>query len=185
MLAGVIIGWARGGRLEALGRASIRGAWLLGAAVAMTLLGVAIPLPQTAAHILQGTGSLLALAVLWHNRRHPWSMPILIGLGLNTAVIWLNGGRMPIALDALARLSPAIDLTGAAGNLDARHVIAGPGTRLALLGDTVVLSIGRTGVVMSPGDLLMALGLGGFVQGQMARARAGPPREPARTYDRG
>lgn len=175
MLAGVIMGWARGGRLEALGRASIRGAWLLGAAVAMTLLAVAVPMPQTAAHILQGSGSLLALAVLWHNRRHPWSLPILVGLGLNTAVIWLNAGRMPIAPDALARLSPAPDLSGPGGSVDARHVIAGPGTRLPLLGDTLVLSAGRAGVVLSPGDLLMALGLGGFVQGQMARARAGPP----------
>lgn len=175
MLAGVIIGWARGGRLEALGRASIHGVWLLGAAVAIILLVVVVPLPQTAAHALHSIGYLLALIALWRNRRLPWAMPILIGLGLNAVVIWLNGGRMPIVPDALARLSPAVHPAGAAGTLDPRHVVAGPGTRLALLGDTVAFSVGGAGTVASPGDLIMAVGLGGFVQGQMARAGVGPP----------
>ncbi len=171
----MIIGWARGGRIEALGRASLRGLPQLGVAVAMVLLALAAPLPQTVARVLQGAGYLLALAVLWHNRRHPWSLPILIGLGLNALVISLNGGRMPIAPDAFARLARGLDAAGRVTGLDARHVIAGPGTRLAALGDTIAVSAGRVGVIVSPGDLLMALGLGGFVQGQMARARAGPP----------
>jgi hypothetical protein len=148
---------------------------LLGAAVTMALLALAVPLPHTVARVLQGAGYLLALVVLWHNRSHPWSLPILIGLGLNAMVISLNGGRMPIAPDALARLSRGIDLAGTVTGLDARHVIAGPGTRLAVLGDTIAVSVGRVGVIASPGDLLMALGLGGFVQGQMGGARAGPP----------
>ncbi len=150
---------------------------LLGVAVAMALLALAAPLPETVARILQGSGYLLALVVLWQNRSRPWSLPILVGLGLNTVVIWLNGGRMPIGPDALARLSRGIDLAGAAGSLDTRHALAGPSTRLAVLGDTIAVSVGRVGVIASPGDLLMALGLGGFVQGQMARARAGPPPE--------
>jgi Family of unknown function (DUF5317) len=171
----VIIGWARGGRLEALGRVPVRGLPLLGAAVAIALLALAAPLPQIVARALQGAGYLLALAALWLNRRHPWSFPILIGLGLNAAVIALNGGRMPVAPDALARLSRGLDPTGAAIGLDARHVIAGPGTRLAVLGDTIAVGVGRAGVIASAGDVLMALGVGGFVQGEMVGARAGPP----------
>ena len=153
----------------------VRGLPLLGAAVAMALLALAAPLPQIVAQALQGAGYLLALAALWHNRRHPWSLPVLIGLGLNAAVIALNGGRMPVAPDALARLWRGLDPAGAVIGLDARHVIAGPGARLAMLGDTIALGVGRAGVIASPGDLLMALGVGGFVQGQMAGARAGPP----------
>jgi Family of unknown function (DUF5317) len=171
----VIVGWARGGRLEVLGRVPVRGLPLLGAAVAIALLALAAPLPQIVARVLQGTGYLLALAALWYNRRHPWSLPVLVGLGLNAAVIALNSGRMPVAPDALARLSRGLDPAGAGIGLDARHVIAGPGTRLAMLGDTIALSVGRAGLIASPGDLLMALGVGGFVQGQMVGARAGPP----------
>jgi hypothetical protein len=171
----VIIGWARGGRLEALERVPVRGLPLLGAAMAMALLALAAPLPQVVARALQGAGYLLALAALWHNRRHPWSLPVLIGLGLNAVVIALNGGRMPVAPDALARLSRGLGPAGAAIGLDARHVIAGPGTPLAVLGDTLAVGVGRTGLIASPGDVLMALGVGGFVQGQMVGARAGPP----------
>lgn len=171
----MIIGWARGGRLEALGRVPVRGLPLLGAAVVMALLALEAPLPQVAVRVLQGAGYLLALAALWLNRRHPWSLPVLIGLGLNAAVIALNGGRMPVAPDALARLSRGLDPAAAVIGLDPRHVIAGPGTRLAALGDTIAVGVGRAGVIASPGDLLMALGVGGFMQGQMIGARAGPP----------
>ena len=154
---------------------SLPGLPLLGAAVAMTLIALAAPVSPIVARVLQGAGYLLALAVLWHNRRRPWSLPVLIGLGLNAAVIALNGGRMPVAPDALARLSRGIDPAGAVIGFDARHVIAGPETRLAVLGDTIAVGVGRAGVIASPGDLLMALGVGGFVQGQMVGARAGPP----------
>lgn len=171
----MVVGWARGGRLEALGRAPVPGLPLLGAAVALALIAHAAPVPRTAAGVLQGAAYLLALAVLWQNRRHPWSLPVLLGLGLNAAVLALNGGRMPVAPDALARLSRAVGPAGAWIGVDARHVIAGPGTRLADLGDTIVVGVGGAGVIASPGDLLMALGVGGFVQGQMVGARAGPP----------
>lgn len=147
---------------------------VLGAAVMMVVLAAA-PLPQRAAPIFQGAGYVLALAVLWLNRSHPWSLPVLIGLGLNALVITLNGGRMPVAPDALARMARGLALPTTAAGLDPRHVIAGPGTRLAVLGDTLAVGMGRFGVIASPGDLLMALGIAGFVQGQMGGARAGPP----------
>jgi hypothetical protein len=175
-LAGMIIGWARGGCLDALGRAPLRALPLLGVAVVMVALAAAAPLPQTAARALYGAGYVLALAVVWHNRSHPWALPVFIGLGLNAVVIGLNGGRMPVAPDALGRMARELGLAAAATGLDARHAIAGPGTRLAVLGDIVAVSVGRFGVIASPGDLLMALGIAGFVQGQMGGARAGPPR---------
>jgi hypothetical protein len=147
---------------------------VLGAAVVMVVLAATAPLPQRAASIFQGAGYVLALAVLWLNRSHPWSLPVTIGLGLNALVIGLNGGRMPVAPDTLARMARDLALPTTVAGLDARHVIAGPGTRLAVLGDTLAVGMGRFGVIASPGDLLMALGIAGFVQGQMGGARAGP-----------
>ncbi len=168
------MGWVRGGRLDALGHASLRGMSLLGIAVAMILLARMPPTPAVAARVLQGAGYLAALAVLWQNRAHPWMLPILVGLGLNSLVIALNGGRMPISQDALMRVTHAIDPQAAAASLDPRHVTIDPGTHLAMLGDVVPLGVGALGTVLSLGDLLMALGLAGFVQAEMRAARAGP-----------
>jgi hypothetical protein len=131
------------------------------------------PTPAAAARVLQGAGYLAAIAVLWQNRAHPWMLPILVGLGLNSLVIALNGGRMPVSQDALLHVTHAIDPQAAAASLDTRHVTTDPGTRLGIFGDVVPLGVGAFGVVLSPGDCLMALGLGGFVQAEM-RARAGP-----------
>ena len=173
----MMIGWARGGRLGALGRTSLGGVPLLIAAVAMVLVARMPFLPAAAARVLQGAGYLAALAVLWQNRARPWTLPILLGLGLNTLVIALNGGRMPISAEALVRVTHVIDPAAASSGLDARHVIVGPGTPLAALGDILPLRAGAMGAVLSPGDLLMGVGLAGFVQAEMRVARAGPAPE--------
>ena len=51
-----------------------------------------------------------------------------------------------------------------------RYVLAGPHTRVTALGDTLSVRIGNAGMVLSPGDVVMALGLAGFVQGRMRGA---------------
>ncbi len=43
-----------------------------------------------------------------------------------------------------------------------------------MLGDVVPLGVGALWTVLSLGDLLMALGLAGFIQAEMRAARAGP-----------
>jgi hypothetical protein len=169
----MLIGWARGGRLEGLGDASLKGMPLLAAAVAMVLLARGPATPPPAARVLQGLGYLAALAVLWRNRSHPWAVVILIGLCLNALVIALNGGRMPVSGRALAQVTHGMGAQPAA--LDARHLIAGPGTRLAQFGDVVPVGAWGIGAALSPGDLVMAFGLAGFVQGEMCAGRPRPP----------
>jgi hypothetical protein len=50
----------------------------------------------------------------------------------------------------------------AAGN-DARHTIAGPGTTWRALGDVIPLPVPWRPEVVSPGDALIAAGIGEFV----------------------
>jgi len=114
-----------------------------------------------AGRVLGAAGSLAALGFLWQNRAEPWLLVALVGLALNSLVMSLNGWRMPVSGEALP---------GVHGGPGWRHVLAGPGTRMAPLGDTLTLRIGGAGVVASPGDLLMALGIAGFVQGRMHAA---------------
>ena len=165
------IGWARGGRLGALGAVSLRNPWLLGAAIALALIARLFPLPPVAARLLATCASLAALVALWQNRHHPFGLLVCSGLALNSLVILLNGGRMPVSASALlgAAYGPGSwphDLSPASFP-GPRHVVAGPQTRLPALGDVLPVGIGGVTMVVSPGDLLMALGLGGFVQRQM------------------
>jgi hypothetical protein len=149
---------------------------LLAAAVGMVVLARLPATPPGAARVLQGLGYLAALMVLWRNRSHPWAVVIFIGLCSNALVIALNGGRMPVAGRALARVTHGPGPQAAVA-LDARHFIVGPGTRLPLLGDVVPVGAWGIGTALSPGDLLMAFGLAGFVQGEMCAARPRPPTD--------
>ena len=160
--------------MERLGQTSLRGMPVLGAALVLVVLPRVIPVPPIADRLMQAGGYLVALVALWQNRAYAWTLVIFAGLGLNSLVIILNGGRMPITEAALLHVARAVDPEIAAASLDPRHVVVGPGTRLAGLGDIVPLRLNDFGVVLSPGDVLMAVGLAGFVQGQMRAARAGP-----------
>ncbi len=144
---------------------------LLGAALVMVLLARAPVTAPAVARILQGLGYLAALAVLWQNRSHPWALVILVGVGLNALVLALNMGRMPVSDRALAGVTHIIDPQAASADLDARHFIVGPGTRLPQLGDVVAVGAWGVGVVLSPGDVVMAIGLAGLVQREMCAAR--------------
>src|SRR2546430_11737070 len=44
--------------------------------------------------------SLAALIALWQNRHHPFGLLVCSGLALNSLVILLNGGRMPVSASA-------------------------------------------------------------------------------------
>jgi uncharacterized protein DUF5317 len=111
------------------------------------------------------------MVVLWQNRRHPWIPVVLAGLALNSLVMWLNGGRMPLSGAALAAAVQGIGAPTWAFS-DPRHVVASPGTPLAALGDAFPIRVAGYGAVVSPGDLLMSLGLAGFVQRHMAERPA-------------
>jgi hypothetical protein len=160
------MGWVRGGHIAAIGRARLRAVPFLGVAVLLVLLARLPSLVPDAARVLGAAGYLTALIVLWQNRAQPWVIVIFLGLGLNSLVLSLNGGRMPVSGEALARIGHPAGV-GAANWPTSRHVLAGPNTRLAVLGDTLSARIGSAGVVASPGDLAMALGIAGFVQSRM------------------
>ena len=147
----------------------------MGIAVLLMIIARLAWIPQAPSRALVVAGYLAAMIVLWQNRDHPWLLLVLFGLALNTLTMLANGGRMPLATGALAQaggMARPIGLLDA----DARYVVGGAGTRLAALGDSLPIRVGGFGAVLSPGDLLIAVGLSGFVQAQMrpgARASSG------------
>jgi hypothetical protein len=98
-------------------------------------------------------------------------VPLLtIGLVLNAFVVLLNGA-MPVSIVAAARANVGI-VDIAAGN-DARHEIAGRGTTLRSLGDDIPVPLPLRPEVVSPGDTLIAAGIGELVLlGMRPRRRA-------------
>jgi Family of unknown function (DUF5317) len=163
--AGLAIGWARGGEFGTLSRHDFRAFPLLLVAV---LLDAAARIPGVAARsgpIVFGAAYITLLVVLLLNRRLPWLSLVLIGTALNTLVIIANGGRMPVSSQAL-RSAGGVAEAFRSGT-DVFHVLAGPGTPLWMLGDIIGLDLRHMGWVVSPGDVLMALGIAGYLQWAM------------------
>ncbi|WP_460388465.1 DUF5317 domain-containing protein [Thermus thalpophilus] len=112
------------------------------------------PLAKVVVLLLVGYG-------LYQNRHLKSLYLVMVGLLLNTAVIFANGGHMPVSAEALRRaglgdFTPIVKTKG-----DAVHALLDETTRLPFLGDVIPLPPLRK--VVSPGDLFILLGITGVV----------------------
>jgi hypothetical protein len=186
VLVGLLAGWAMGGSLNALPDVRLRRAPLVVGAIATQL---ALELPG-----VRGWPSGLRFAIvlatylvvgwwLFENARSSSGGTRLgfdvVGGGwtLNVLVIALNGG-MPVSDAALdsAGIPPSTSVIH--GHL-AKHIPIDHGTVLRALGDVIPLSWFRS--VVSPGDIVMAAGIGILVAAAMRRPVPGnsPVAEPS------
>jgi hypothetical protein len=108
------------------------------------------------------------LLVVLINQRLPGMWIVGVGILMNLTVIALNNG-MPVLPEAFVLAG------GEIGNLqlDAKHVLLDHSSRLPFLGDIIPMP----GSVISMGDVLLAVGLGVFVEDQL--------RQPLRLFRRG
>ncbi len=180
LLAALALGWSLGGSLDRLGAVPLRRRRLVVAAVAVQLAGALLGGP---AHALGLVGSLaLVVAFLLANRGVRGTGLIALGLGLNALVVVANGA-MPVRAEAAGRAG--VDLTPVLDGSDARHELETSRTRLSPLGDVVPLPLPLRGEVVSPGDVVLAAGVGqlvvlgmggGIARGAAARRRPRPSR---------
>ncbi len=114
---------------------------------------------------------------LWQNRHLKSLYLVFLGLFLNTLVILANGGHMPVSPEILVRvgLKDWVELLSRQG--DGVHTLLTGQTRLPFLGDVIPLY--RLHKAISPGDLLILMGLFGTVVEGGVRA-AGGVRGPKR-----
>ncbi|MGH2807567.1 MAG: DUF5317 domain-containing protein [Actinomycetota bacterium] len=150
----------RGGSLVRLAETRVSGIVLLVVAVAVQVAAVTISSAQdlgetTVALIFLFVNALVA-AFIYQNRRLPGIWVLAGGLLLNTLVIAANGG-MPMAQTAANIAGFGDDLD----QIDVEHELMTPATRLKALGD--VIPVPRAQLVVSLGDVLLALGIGRFV----------------------
>jgi len=174
--AAVVAGLARGGLLRGLTETSVRDRSLALACLGVQAFVVALPL--RAIWLPYGLGALLLavalgvlLAVARANGRMPGVPLIALGLLLNLAAVVANAG-MPTSESTLARAGVAVERP-LPHRPDAKHVLAGDGTRLALLGDR--LAVRPLWAVVSYGTVCELAGL--FLLLQYLLLAAAPDRE--------
>lgn len=186
VLAGVLIGYASGGRLRLLARVRLRANWVVGLALAIQIaLGAlsgrhALAAPCRVPLVL--TSDLLVGAWIARNlassSRGEQAALCAIGFGwLANLVPIAVYGAMPVSSLAL-RQAGLSGLDVARGHLG-KHLLATHAASAAApwlaFGDWIPLR--ALGTVVSPGDLLMALGIVAAVAAMMS-----PRRHEARTY---
>jgi len=155
---GGIAGLATGGSLRVFPSVRLHAWWLALAAVALQFVNPAGWLGNAA--VLASFVLLLTFAVV--NLEAPGMLLLLVGIGMNAAVIAANGG-MPITRQAIVdsgQQSTLAELESGAGG--AKHHLAGPGSTLLVLADVVGIPAPIAQAV-SAGDLVMYVGVAWYV----------------------
>jgi Family of unknown function (DUF5317) len=140
--AALVAGLARGGLLRGLTQTGVRNRSL--GLVCLAVQAFVVALPLRAIGLPYGLGALLLavalgvlLAVARANGRMPGVPLIALGLLLNLVAVVANAG-MPTSESTLARAGVAVERP-LPHRPDAKHVLAGEGTRLGLLGDNLAV----------------------------------------------
>jgi hypothetical protein len=183
LLAGVVVGLIRGGRLDKISAAQFRMPWLVFVALALQVGAQAVSTSVVALQhggdgraILTASYALVILFVAL-NFRYPGTALIGAGLLANLGVILANGA-MPVSLSAM-HAAGAHALPGLQTGV--KHEVMGRATRLRLLSDIIPLP--GLGIV-SVGDIVLGTGIFLLVQRLVAYqpkrlAGKSPPRRRA------
>jgi len=108
----------------------------------------------------------VGLYILWLNRMEKGFWWILAGVGLNFIVMLLNGGKMPVSLEAVSVLGSVDMLEN--GAIVSKHMALTDSTILPFLGDIIPLtSPYPRSLVISIGDVVMNLGIFIYLQSVM------------------
>jgi len=161
----IVIALLLGGSFRTLARSDIRGVewFLIGFLAEMLLDYAASRTPQAVGPWIIPVDVLVYGTVLWGVwlNRHLWGM-ILVGAGsvLNALVIFANGGRMPVAAQALARAGIGDLVQYLAAGRSGTHGLMGAGTHLRWLGDIFAMPPWSfRPAAFSIGDMLIGIGI--------------------------
>ncbi|MFE6078995.1 DUF5317 domain-containing protein [Paenibacillus sp. NPDC057886] len=185
ILLGLIVGLFRGGfryGLHQFAALKLRGGWIF--PLLLLVQFFIFFLQERLDWVASINGYLFAavyvtgLAFLWLNRHHKGFTLIWIGVFLNFIVMVVNGGRMPVSVEASAVLGPYyVDMLREGGAVS-KHYMMDASTHLSFLGDIIPLSspYPRTQVI-SIGDVVMNIGIFLFIQYMMVN-RTGEALQP-------
>jgi len=108
---------------------------------------------------------IAGLYLLWLNRSEKGFGFIFVGVALNFIVMVVNGGRMPVSLEAASVLDPIYLEMLKSGNAVTKHFLLDNSTKLSFLGDIIPLSSPYPrNQAISVGDVIMNFGMFLYLQ---------------------
>ncbi|MEH7494833.1 DUF5317 domain-containing protein, partial [Neobacillus niacini] len=173
ILISFIVGILRKGNLRAFSQLNLKWGWVF---PLLLVVQLAVFMLQNDSEFLgQLSGSIyiivyiIGLVFLFLNRKNPGFILIFIGVFLNFIVMVLNGGRMPVSVEAAAVLDPGY-IQALKESLYAKHAMLTSTTHLGFLGDVIPISdpYPRTQII-SIGDIIMNIGIFFFIQYLMVK----------------
>jgi len=175
IVASIVIALIRGGKLIGLAQIDFRHGWLAMLALAAQIATMVMPIDAggTVGALRTGlvVGSyVLLVLVIGLNYRVAGLSIVGLGMALNLVAMLANGGYMPVTPQALQRagleyLAPAAE-TGSLVEASKDILLPREMTHLWILSDVLVIPP-PVGIVLSIGDLLLALGAFIFFQRAM------------------
>jgi hypothetical protein len=182
VVGAAIVAVITGGRWSAFTHQTLLAPGYVLVAVAAQVLGAVIS-DHTSATWAYPAGLAVsaasALVFCFANRKVAGVPLVALGLVLNAVVVARNSA-MPVSISAAARAGVST-LTVATGN-DPRHTIAGRGSHWRALGDVIPVPLPVSPEVVSPGDVLVAAGLGEFLVITSRRRRDEDEPHPAEEW---
>jgi hypothetical protein len=173
IVIGLIVGFIRAGwrnGLAALSQIRIKGGWIF-----PLLLGI-----QFLLYFLHGKISIIekyngymfmivyvaGLYMLWLNRKEKGFWWIFAGVALNFIVMLVNGGKMPVSVEATASvLDPSYAQILIDGTAVSKHAALDNSTLLPFLGDIIPITTPYPrSQVISIGDVVMNFGIFIYLQ---------------------
>lgn len=172
IILGVVVGFIRAGWRNSL--ISLSQIKLIGGLIFPVLLGI-----QLILYLLHGKFTIIeqyngymfmvvyaaGLIMIWLNRKEKGMWWIFAGVALNFVVMMLNGGKMPVSLDAVAVLDQASVEALKSGIIVSKHTPLTHTTLLPFLGDIIPLTLPYPrSLVISIGDIIMNFGIFIYLQ---------------------
>jgi len=162
----------RGGRLVNLGDIELKAWWLLFVALGLQIGTAFLPEASWAegvglAMVLFSFILLMVLVVM--NRSAPGMGIAGLGVLMNFVVIAANGGMPVLAGAAEVASNFTVSDPDLSGSF--KHVLLDETSHLAFFADVIPLRLVGIGEVISLGDILLALGLGVFLEHELRRPR--------------
>ena len=166
----VVAALLAGGSWHGFNNLRVRRPWLVVAAIAVQAVGAALAGSASRDWYTAGLAGSAAAALVFclANLRLAGLPLITAGLALNAVVVGLNTS-MPVSIFSASRADVSIATISVGA--DPRHSIAGIGTTWRALGDTIPVPLPVAPEVVSPGDVLVAAGIGELLFVTMRRKR--------------
>ncbi|EMT45974.1 DUF5317 domain-containing protein [Anoxybacillus flavithermus] len=183
IILGILIGLFRGGNFKGIATLKLKGGWIFPILLLVQwiffLLQDRIAILANISNITFIIVYIVGLTFIWLNRHYPGMKTIFAGVLLNFVVIALNGGRMPVSLEATQAVLGQEYVELLKTGLYGKHTAITADTIFPFLGDIIPLAPPYPRAkVISIGDVVMNIGVFLFIQYLMMKEKQTDSLQP-------